>query len=130
MKNQKTLRQGSKQRGASMPLVLAFVGMAAMWALVGFKIYPIYFEHWQLQSVAQSFEDEAGLSDLSVGEISKRFRLRMQTNNIRDINYADAVTIEADDGVLSIIISYESRVNVYKSIDAVLVFDEVTEINY
>ena len=113
-----------------MPLVLAFVGMAAMWAVVGFKIYPIYFEHWQLQSVAQSFEDEPGLSELSVGEVSKRFRLRMQTNNIRDVSYADAVTIKADDGVLSIFISYESRVNIYKSIDAVLVFDEVTEFDY
>lgn len=129
MKNQKTLRQGSKQRGASMILVLIVLAMAALCGLIGIKVYPIYFEHWQLQSVVKSFEEEPELSELGLSEIKRRFSTRMQTNNIRDIDFRETVSITEQDAVLSIVVEYESRVNVYKNMDAVIVFDETTEID-
>ncbi|KZY70960.1 hypothetical protein A3742_11620 [Oleiphilus sp. HI0071] len=111
-----------------MPAILIFVAMAAMFLLVGFKLYPAYFEHWQLQSVVESFEKDPETRELSVGEITKRFRVRMQTNNIREIDFNDAVTIEKDGGVLYIFVEYESRINIYNNVDAVVTWDETTEI--
>ena len=116
------------QRGASMPAILIFVAMAAMYFLIGFKLYPAYFEHWQLQSVVKSFVDDPEVGDLSVTEIGKRFQVRMQTNNIRDIDFGEAVTIEKEGGVINIYVDYESRINIYDNIDAVLKWDETTEI--
>ena len=118
------------QRGASMPAILIFVAMAAMYFLIGFKLYPAYFEHWQLQSVVKSFVDDPEVGDLSVTEIGKRFQVRMQTNNIRDIDFGEAVTIEKEGGVINIYVDYESRINIYDNIDAVLKWDETTEIFY
>lgn len=111
-----------------MPAILIFVAMAAMFFLVGFKLYPAYFEHWQLQSVVESFEKDPEISELSVGEITKRFRVRMQTNNIREIDFNDSVTIEKDGGVIYIYVDYESRINIYNNVDAVVTWDETTEI--
>ncbi len=112
-----------------MILVLIVLAMAAFCGLIGIKVYPIYFEHWQLQSVVKSFEEEPELSELGLSEIKRRFSTRMQTNNIRDIDFREAVSITEQDAVLSIVVEYESRVNVYKNMDAVIVFDETTEID-
>lgn len=128
LESQKQIQTSAKQRGASMPAILIFVAMAAMFFLVGFKLYPAYFEHWQLQSVVESFEKDPEISDLSVGEVTKRFRVRMQTNNIRAIDFDEAVTIEKDGGVMYIYVDYESRINIYNNVDAVVTWDETTEI--
>lgn len=128
LQSQKQIPAPAKQRGASMPAILIFVAMAAMFFLIGFKLYPAYFEHWQLQSVVESFEKDPEIAELSVSEISKRFKVRMQTNNIREIDFKDAVTIEKDGGVIMIYVDYESRINIYKNIDAVVTWDETTEI--
>ncbi len=124
----KQIHTSAKQHGASMPATLIFVAMAAMFFLVGFKLYPAYFEHWQLQSVVESFENDPETGDLTVGEITKRFKVRMQTNNIREIDFKDAITIEKDGGVIYIYVDYESRINIYNNIDAVVTWDETTEI--
>jgi hypothetical protein len=119
----------SNQAGASALAILIIVAMAAMILLVVFKLYPIYFEHWQIQSVVESFEEESGVEELSVGEVAKRFKLRMQTNNVRDVRYDDAIEIYKEDGILTIDVDYERRINIYKNVDAVVVFQDVTEIN-
>lgn len=116
------------QRGASMPFVLVFLAMAAFVALVGFKLYPAYFEHWQLKSVVTSFVEDSQTAELDLDEINRRFKLRMQTNNIREIDFNEAVSIEKEEGVISFYLDYEVRINVYKNVDAVIVFDEVSEI--
>ncbi len=128
MQSKKQAQISAYQRGASMPAILIFVAMAAMYFLVGFKLYPAYFEHWQLQSVVESFANDPETGNLSVGEISKRFRVRMQTNNIREIDFDEAVTIEKDGAVITIYVDYESRINIYNNIDAVLNWEETTEI--
>lgn len=116
------------QRGASMPLVLVFLAMAALFLLIGFKLYPVYFEHWQIQSVVKSFANDPETPSLSPVDMQKRFRIRMQTNNVRDISYEDAIEIIKEDGIITIYVDYESRVNIYKNVDAVVVFKEETEI--
>jgi uncharacterized protein DUF4845 len=127
MKNQKI--QGKRaQRGASVPLVLVFVAMSALVLLVGFKLYPAYFEHWQIQSVVESFATDPETPNLSPVEMRKRFKIRMQTNNVRDVKYEDAIEIIKEDGIITIYVDYESRVNIYKNVDAVVVFKEETEI--
>jgi len=126
----KNLSLLKKQQGASGLLILIFVGMAALILLVSFKLYPVYFENWQIDSVVQSFEEEGGIDDLSEKEIIKRFNARLITNNVRDFKFKDSVFIEKDDGVLTIDIDYEVRINVYRNVDAVVVFKKLTEIKY
>lgn len=127
MKNNQ-YRGKSTQGGASVPLVLIFLAMTAMFFLIGFKLYPAFFEHWQIQSVVESFENDNAIGELSHEEMARRFRVRMQTNNVRAVSFRDAIEIVREDGIITIYIDYESRVNIYKNVDAVIVFKEETEI--
>jgi len=117
----------NKQQGASTPLVILFVAMLMTILTVAFKLYPVFYENWQLQHVVESFQDEADLKDTSVNEIRSRFEKRLLTNNVRDFNADDNLSITKADGTLSIFVEYEVRVPIYKNIDAVVSFEESFE---
>lgn len=123
-------RSLKKQQGVSALFILVFLGLLALALLVSFKLYPAYYEHWQIESVIESFEEEKDLADLSVKEVIKRFQLRLQTNNVRNFDFDDSVFIDMEDGVLSIELDYEVRQNVYRNVDAVVIFKKQVEIKY
>lgn len=122
----------SQQRGASAIVILLFIAMAALILLVAFKLYPIYYDQWQVMSIAESFDGDPQVSDLSETEIEKRFQLRLSTNGIRDVDFDESVTVEKDseNSTLYITVAYERRTNLYKNVDAVVVFEELKEITY
>lgn len=117
----------NKQQGASMPLVVLFISMAMIVLTIGFKLYPAFYEHWQLQHVVASFDDESDLGDLSVKEIKRRFDSRLITNNVRDFDSNESLTILKQDGMLSIYVEYEVRIPIYDNIDALVSFEESLE---
>ena len=122
----------SQQRGASAIVILLFIAMAALILLVAFKLYPIYYDQWQVMSIAESFDGDPQVSDLSETEIEKRFQLRLTTNGIRDVDFDESVTVEKDseNSTLYITVAYERRTNLYKNVDAIVVFEELKEITY
>lgn len=122
----------SQQRGASAIVILLFIAMAALILLVAFKLYPIYYDQWQVMSIAESFNGDPQVSDLSETEIEKRFQLRLTTNGIRDVDFDESVTVEKDseNSTLYITVAYERRTNLYKNVDAIVVFEELKEITY
>lgn len=119
-----------RQRGASAILVVLFLAMTSLILLAGFKLYPIYFDHWSIMSVADGLEQNDELAELSVQDISKQYRSRLQINNVRDFDFAESVYIEKVDGTLFIEIDYERRTNIYRNIDAVVRFSESREFDY
>lgn len=121
------MKNYKKQQGASTPMVVLFLGMAMIVLTIAFKLYPAYYEHWQLQNVISSFEDESDLGDLSVKEIERRFDSRLQVNNVRDFNSDENLTVLKQDGSLSIYVDYEVRIPIYDNIDAILTFEESLE---
>lgn len=120
----------SNQKGASSLAIVIFLGMAAVILTIAFKLYPVFYEHWQIESVAKSFEEEKDLADLSLREVEKRFQTRLITNNVRDFKFDDNVVIGMDEGLLSIELEYEVRINMYRNIDAVVVFEKLFEKKY
>jgi len=119
-----------KQKGASTPLLILFLGMTAIIATIAFKLYPPFFEHWQIESVVDSFEDEAGIDELTVNEISKRFNVRLVSNNVRSFNSRESTVITKEDGVLTIDVLYEVRIPMYRNIDAIVKFEKLLEKSY
>jgi len=116
-----------KQRGASTPLIIIFIAMAAAILTVTFKLYPVFYENWQIENIIDSFEDEANLQELSAGDIEKRFGNRLITNNIRNFNSDESVFISMDEGLLVIESDYEVRLPIYRNIDAVVKFKKLFE---
>lgn len=128
--NTRTYASLKGQRGASAILVVLFLAMTSLILLAGFKLYPIYFDHWSIMSVADGIEQNEELAEMSVQEISKQYRSRLQINNVRDFDFADSVYIEKADGSILIEIEYERRTNIYRNIDAVVRFNETREFDY
>jgi len=125
-----TFKSSKKQTGASAPLVLIILGMAAVMLTIAFKLYPPIFENWQVEAVVSSFEDDNELEELTVSEIQKRFTKRLAMNNVRDFNAAEGLFITKDDDLITIEVSYEVRVPMYRNIDAVIKFEKLLEKNY
>ncbi|MDX1452109.1 MAG: DUF4845 domain-containing protein [Oleiphilaceae bacterium] len=119
------LRHG--QRGVSALFMLIFLAMAAVILTVAFKLYPAYYEHWQIEGVVESFENEDGLENLSLREIERRFNTRLQTNNVRSFNTGENVIFDLTDEFLAIEVNYEVRVPIYRNIDAVMKFQKTFE---
>lgn len=116
-----------KQTGASTPLVILFIAMAMVILTVAFKLYPVFYENWQLQHVVESFQDEADLKEVSAKEIRSRFEKRLLTNNVRDFDAGENLSVSVANGTLSILVEYEVRVPIYKNIDAIVSFEESLE---
>lgn len=117
----------NKQKGASSLAVILFIGMALIILTIAFKLYPVFYEHWQVQHVLESFHDESDLKEVPVKEIKRRFDSRLLTNNVRDFDSKESASFSKIDGTLSIYIEYEVRVPIYKNIDAVVSFEESFE---
>ena len=116
-----------KQQGASMPLVIIFVAMAMIVLTIAFKLYPAYYEHWLVKNILEGFEQESGLQELSVKELTSNFNKRLLTNNVRDFNSKEGLKIAKQDDILLIYIKYEVRVPIYENIDAIVLFEESLE---
>lgn len=117
----------SKQTGASSIAVILFIAMAMVILTIAFKLYPVFYEHWQIKNVVESFYDETDLKELTVKEINRRFENRLLTNNVRDFNPKESLSITTNDGTLRILVQYEVRVPMYKNIDAMVSFEESLE---
>ncbi|MFT7186253.1 MAG: hypothetical protein ACI84K_001651 [Pseudohongiellaceae bacterium] len=117
----------NKQTGASTPLVIVFLGMAAVVLTLAFKLYSPIFENWQVESVVESFEDDTDVTELSVDAIRKQFNNRLEVNNVRNFNSNEWLFITKDDGLLIIAVDYEVRVPVYRNIDAIMTFEKTLE---
>jgi len=124
------LGSASKQGGASALAIIIFLGMAAVILTITFKLYPVFYEHWQIESVAKSFEEEKNLENISLDELEKRFKTRLSTNNVRDFDFDNNVLMTMEDGLFSIELSYEERINMYRNVDAVVVFEKLYEKRY
>jgi hypothetical protein len=116
-----------KQNGASMPLVILFVAMSIIILTILFKLYPAYYEYWQVKHVLEGFEDEPGLDSLSVNEIKNRFDKRIITNNIREFDSDENLSISKNEAGLLMDIEYEVRIPIYDNIDAVVSFKDSWE---
>tara|TARA_R110001592_G_scaffold91754_3_gene268246 strand:- start:34995 stop:35369 length:375 start_codon:yes stop_codon:yes gene_type:complete len=116
-----------KQQGASMPLVVLFVGMAMIVLTIAFKLYSPFYDHWLLTSVLESFEKEIDLKELSAREIRARFDKRLATNGVRGFVSSQSLSVTKQDGVLSIYVDYEVRVPIFENIDAIITFEESLE---
>lgn len=121
------MRSVSQQKGASMPVVLLFLGMSAIILTIAFKLYPAYYEHWQITSVLESYGEDHDLEAMSVSELETNFQTRLLTNNVREFDVKEGFFAERTDTGVILSVDYEVRIRMYKNIDALLVFEETVE---
>jgi hypothetical protein len=106
---------------------LTVLFLIGFFALLTFKLAPIYLENYTIKSVLSSFEEEPLVTQKSKKEILKMVMARLKTNGARDIS-RDMVKIDKKPGLLNINIDYFVRKPMVGNIEIIVSFDESVEL--
>ncbi len=104
--------------------VLFLIGF---FALLAFKLVPIYLENYSVKTVLKSFEEEPLITQQSKKQVFNMVMARLNTNGVRDIK-KDMVKIDKKPGLLKINIDYFVRKPMVGNIEIIVTFAEEVEL--
>ncbi len=97
-------------------VLLMFVSLA----IIGMKVIPPFVDNMTLNSILKEVAKTKDIESLDDDDIRKSFSKRFSVNGVKNIS-VDQIVITRE-GKLTIDINYETRVNVFRNIDAVVSF--------
>ncbi len=106
---------------------LTILFLIGFFALLTFKLAPIYLENYSVKSILKSFEEEPLITQKSTKEISNMVMSRLITNGVRDIK-RDMVKIDKKPGILKIGIDYDVRKPMVGNIEIIVTFSDEVEL--
>lgn len=112
-----------QQAGVSILGILVIVCLFSFFLTVGLRIIPAYMEGRYVRAAVEQVVKSSD-STMSLREINRRVASTFNTNMINGIKPKD-VKVYREKETIMIDASYEARVNLFKGIDAVLVFDDL-----
>ncbi len=117
----------NKQLGMTGMGWMTILFLIGFFALLTFKLAPIYLENYSVKGVLQSFEEEPLITQKSKKNIRRMLMARLNTNGVRDIK-KEHVTIDKKRGVLKIAINYFVRKSMVGNVDIVVTFADKVEL--
>ena len=116
-----------RQQGMTGMGWLTVLFLIGFFALLTFKLAPIYLEHFSVKGVLESFKDEPLITQKSKADISRMFMARLNTNGVRDIK-KEAIKIDKKPGILKIGVTYFVRKPMVGNIEIIVSFDDEIEL--
>lgn len=101
-------KQGRHQKGVSTIGIIAVVGIFALLVVSFFKVFPMYYGNFQLQSVLESIQQDGEIDPKSKRAIWDSLNKRLYVNEVRSIK-REHVQMNRKDGKTTITVSYETR---------------------
>jgi len=117
----------NKQQGMTGMGWLTILFLIGFFALLTFKLAPVYLENYSVKSILHSFEEEPLITTKSKADIRRMFMSRLITNGIRDIK-KENIKIDKKPGVLKIGYDYFVRKPMVGNIDVILTFSKEIEL--
>jgi len=117
----------NKQQGMTGMGWLTILFLIGFFALLTFKLAPVYLENYSVKSILQSFEEEPLITTKSKADIRRMFMSRLITNGIRDIK-KENIKIDKKPGVLKIGYDYFVRKPMVGNVDVILTFSKEIEL--
>ena len=114
----------NRQQGISLVGILVVACLFAFFLTVALRLAPPYMEGRKVRSAISHVAENSDAS-MSLREINKRVTSTFTTNMIEVVNPKD-VRVYREKSKIVIDANYEARVNLFKGIDAVLIFDDIT----
>jgi len=99
-----------RQKGMSSFGWIAVVGIFAFLLITFFKIFPMYYGNYKLQSAMEAVRLDESVDAKSKREIWTSLQKRLYINEVRDIQ-REHVSMERKDGKTTVTVSYELRDN-------------------
>ncbi len=116
-----------KQQGMTGMGWLTVLFLIGFFALLTFKLAPIYLENYSVKNILHSFEEEPLITTRSKADIRRMFMSRLITNGIRDLE-KENIKIVKKPGILRIGVDYFVRKNMVGNIDVVVTFKKEIEL--
>ena len=114
-------RNPAYQQGASLYAIIVMMTMLGIIIFAGLKIAPAYIDNQIITTTVENMRESGELERMPLRELRSRINRTMQINNVNfDPQNINEV---AEGGVQYIEVQYESRVDLFANIDAVVEFD-------
>ena len=99
---------GHRQKGLSTVGWIVIVGIFAMLIITFFKVFPMYYENFKLNSALEAVQNDSSLDPKSKRAIWESLKKRMYINEVRSITH-EHVTMARKDGKTTVTVTYEVR---------------------
>lgn len=99
---------GHRQKGLSSVGWLVIVAIFAMLVVTFFKVFPMYYDNFKLNSSLEAMQNDSSLDPKSKRAIWDSLSKRLYINEVRMIE-REHVTMERKDGKTTVTVSYETR---------------------
>lgn len=122
------MRQGPhKQQGMTGLGWLFVLFLIGFFTLLTFKLAPVYLEHYTVNSVLHSLEEEPFITTKSAHEVQRLIMTRLLTNGVRELKQ-ESVKVEKSSGRMKISIAYTVQKNMIGNVDVLIIFDDKLEL--
>jgi hypothetical protein len=101
---------GRRQTGMSTVGMIVLVGIFGIFVVTFFKVFPMYYGNFKLQSSLQALQQDKELNPKSKGDIWNSLSKRLYVNEVRSIKRED-VKMERKNGKTTVTVAYETRDN-------------------
>ncbi len=115
-----------KQRGSFLGwfIIVALILGASSFVI---RLAPHYIDHRTMRGILEDMVADDRIARENAAAFRRTFGERLQINNIRGFNIAEALEIEARAGTLTVDFSYEVREPLFGNADIILTFEESFE---
>ncbi|TVS16120.1 MAG: DUF4845 domain-containing protein [Gammaproteobacteria bacterium] len=114
------------QRGSFIGWFMVIVVILGISSVV-IRLVPHYVDYRTMRSVLQEMVDDDRIARSNAAAFQRTFNERLRLNNIRGFDVANALTVEARTGTLTVDLRYEVREPLFGNADIVLKFEESFE---
>ena len=116
-----------KQRGSSVWVTMTLVLVLIFAAITGMKLWAPYYDDLAVKTALENLSKEETTPTMSPNDIRKTLNKRLQVNSVSLDK--DEVNIRKQDGVITIDVTYERRVEMYGNIDAIVSFNHNAQLS-
>jgi len=99
---------GKRQKGMSSIVLLVIVGVFGFLIVTFFKIFPMYYENFKVNSALESMQTDTAIDPKSKRAIWESLSKRLFIDEVRSIT-REHVTMVRKDGKTTITVTYEKR---------------------
>lgn len=116
-----------QQRGASFFSTMMILMVVGIFATVGFKLYPAYFDHYLINSVMTEVTEDVTEMSKSNRDIRLTIYKRFRVNQVK-LPSEDSLKFERESGVLTITLDYQIKIPMFYNVTALVEFNEKYEV--
>jgi len=114
---------GRRQRGMGLISWLLLLVLAALVALLGLRVAPVYLESMTVRSVVSDVARDPELRGARPSDVRSAVMRRLQVNNVSSVERGD-ITVERSGDGIELIVDYERRFRLLANLDGVASFRE------